>query len=101
MAATKWSEGGVLTFVKKKKTIRTGGSLPCASLQPAVVPWIVIAALFQELSPTVDINLAVSLMRLMDAQMDEFEDAATITRLGEKNAMSWIEVRSRVALLFS
>ena len=48
---------------------------------------------FQELSPTTNTNLAVSLMRLMEAQMEEFKDPAAIKAMDPREVVAWIEVR--------
>ncbi|CAK8675251.1 unnamed protein product [Clavelina lepadiformis] len=45
----------------------------------------------KELSPTNNTNLAVSLMRLMEAQMDEFKDAAKIKSMDQREVVAWIE----------
>ena len=51
----------------------------------------------QELSPTTNTNLAVSLMRMMEAQMEDFKDPAAIKAMDSREVVAWIEVRSHVA----
>ncbi|XP_078488802.1 dynein axonemal heavy chain 7 isoform X2 [Ciona intestinalis] len=45
----------------------------------------------KELSPTNNTNLAVSLMRLMEAQMDDFKDSAKIKAMDQREVVAWIE----------
>ena len=59
------------------------------------------SSLFQELSPTVDINLVVSLMRLMEAQMDEFKDPVQLKKLKAEQVTSWLEVSLLARLDFN
>jgi len=44
------------------------------------------------LSPTTNTNLAVSLMRMMEAQMEEFKDPATIKAMDPREVVAWVEV---------
>ncbi|CAL1529518.1 unnamed protein product, partial [Lymnaea stagnalis] len=45
----------------------------------------------KELSPTTDHNLVVSLMHLMDANMEEFHSDEKITQLDEREIVMWLE----------
>jgi len=47
---------------------------------------------FQELSPTNNTNLAVALMKLMEAQMDGFKDPAKIKAMDQREVIAWLEV---------
>ncbi|XP_033628553.1 dynein heavy chain 7, axonemal-like isoform X2 [Asterias rubens] len=45
----------------------------------------------KELSPSNDTNMVQSLMNLMDSLMDEFQDEAAVSKMDEREIISWIE----------
>ena len=51
-----------------------------------------VAVSMQELSPTTDANLVVSLMNLIDCLSDEFRDEAKASQMEDREINSWLEV---------